>query len=196
MDILERIKESDMILVGIGEELNDSKDAVSFYEKLSVVLEGKNYFIVTLCTDDVIRDSKLKQDRIVAPLGTRRKLQCPDACDNALFEPNETVCPKCGKLLVYNDYKADNYIEDGYLPMWELHKKWLTGTLNKSLTVLEFGVSMNIPQIIRWPFERICFLNNKAYFVRINKTLWQLDENLNGKGEGIESSSYEWLHKL
>ena len=183
----------DMVLVGIGEEFEGNKDALKAYNRLASDLAGKNYFVVSLCVDDVIYESDLKADKIVTPMGGKRKKQCPDACDNALFEPGETVCPKCGKELIYNNILAENYVEEGYLPMWEKHKTWVTGTLNKSLYLLELGVSMRFPQIIRWPFERVALLNNKAFFLRVNEKLPQINADLKNKGKGIGENSVKWI---
>ena len=113
-----------------------------------------------------------------------------------LYDPSFDICPYCGKELVYNNILAENYVEEGYLPMWEKQKKWLVGTLNKSILVLELGVSMKFPQIVRWPFERIALLNNKAHFVRVNAKLPQLNAELKDKGESIHQDSVEWLKSL
>ena len=79
----------DMVLIGIGEEFSEAGDALKAYNKLSDDLKGKNYFIVSLCMDDIIYESNLDPDRIVTPLGGKRKKQCPDACENALYEPDK-----------------------------------------------------------------------------------------------------------
>ena len=183
----------EMVLIGIGEEFEESHDALSAYNKLAEDLAGKNYFIVSLCMDDVIYNSNLNHDRIVTPLGGKRKKQCPDACENALYEVTEENCPICGKKLIYNNILAENYIEQGYLPMWEKHKLWLTGTLNKSLYICELGVSMKLPQVIRWPFERIAMLNNKAFFLRVNEKLPQIAAELKEKGMSVKENSVKWL---
>ena len=183
----------DMVLIGIGEEFSEADDALKAYNKLSEDLKGKNYFIVSLCMDDIIYESNLDSDRIVTPLGGKRKKQCPDACENALYDPEKETCPVCGKTLIFNNLLAENYIEAGYLPMWEKHKRWLTGTLNKSLYILELGVSMRLPQVVRWPFERVALLNNKAFFLRVNEKLPQINAELKDKGKGIAENSVKWL---
>ena len=183
----------DMVLIGIGEEFDGNKEALDAYNKLAALLEKKNYFIVTLCLDDVIFDSNLDKEKIVAPLGGKRKKQCPDACENKLYDVTETICPICKKELVFNNYLAENYIEDDYIPMWEKHKKWVSLTLNKKLLALELGVSFKLPQIIRWPFEKIVSLNNKAELIRVNETLPQLSEEVSGKGTSIKENSVEWV---
>lgn len=196
MNIFEKIADSDMVLVGIGEEFDNKENALEAYARLFKLLDGKNYFIVSLCMDDAIYESNLDKERIVKPLGTFLKKQCIDACTDDLYSPEETKCPNCGKELVYNNINAENYVEAGYLPLWEKHKLWISGTLNKKLLLLELGANMKFPQIIRWPFERLGMLNNKAYMYRINEKFWQLPEDISGKAEGIKTNSLDWLSSL
>lgn len=196
MDLNINFNDYQMILIGIGEEFDNNENALSAYNSLVQKLEGKNYFIVSLCMDDVIYDSLLKQDRIVTPLGGYRYKQCSDACTTELYDKELKICPKCGRELVFNNILAENYVEEGYLPMWDKHKKWLVGTLNKSILVLELGLSMRFPQIIRWPFERIALLNNKACFVRVNNKLPQLNVELKDKGLSYHEDSVDWLNRL
>lgn len=185
--------EYNCILLGIGEEFENNERALEAYNKLAEALKDKNYFAVTMCMDDIIFKSNLSNDRIVAPMGGFRQKQCPDGCNHALFNLTEEKCPVCGKELVYNNIKAPTYVEEGYLPMWDKHKKWLSGTLNKSLLVLELGVSMRLPQVIRWPFEKIVFLNNKASFIRVNETLPQLSQEVGSKGKSVHENSVDWI---
>ena len=42
---------------------------------------------------------------------------------------------------------------------WETYTKWLQGTLNRNLVILELGVGMELPQLIRFPFEKVAYFN-------------------------------------
>lgn len=106
------------------------------------------------------------------------------------------VCPKCGKPLILNNIYSEHYDENGYLPQWQLYTKWLQGTLNRKLVVLELGVGMKFPSVIRWPFEKVTFFNNKAHLYRVNEKLYQLSEELKGKGTAIPKNSIDWLLSL
>lgn len=109
---------------------------------------------------------------------------------------NLGVCPNCGKKLILNNIYAEHYDENGYLPQWQLYTKWLQGTLNRKLIVLELGVGMKFPSVIRWPFEKVTFFNNKAHMYRVNEKLYQLSEELKGKGTAIPKNSIDWLLSL
>lgn len=196
MDYLEKIKDSEMVFVGIGEEFEENPEALECYNKLSEALEGKNYFIISLCMDDTIYDSKLNKDRIVKPLGGYTKKQCVDACTHDLYDIDMDICPKCGKELIFNNILAENYVEEGYLDKWELHKKWLSGTLNKKLLLLELGVNMRFVQIVRFPFEKLAMLNNKAELLRVNEKLWQVPHEIADKATAVKMSATEFLKSL
>ena len=106
------------------------------------------------------------------------------------------TCPECGAPLICNTIYAENYNENGYLDQWNLYMKWLQGTLNHRLLVLELGVGMRFPTVIRWPFEKTAFFNQKAYFCRVNENLYQLTKELAGKGCGISQDAVAWLAQL
>ena len=82
------------------------------------------------------------------------------------------------------------------MPKWETYTKWLQGTLNHNLVVLELGVGLQFPSVIRWPFEKIVYFNKKAVMLRVHDTLYQLTEELSGKGYGISQNPIEWLTNL
>lgn len=183
------------------------------YEVLSELLKDKNYFIVSLCTDGLLGVMEWKENRVVSPCGGYTKMQCVD-CPGELMDAAETVeqvieecrekagcleevkkpvCGKCGSVLFFNNIYTENYDESGYLPVWEIYMKWLQGTLNKKLCLLELGVGMKFPSVIRWPFEKTAFFNQKAVLYRVHSRLYQMSEELKGKGFAIEADPIEFL---
>jgi hypothetical protein len=44
----------------------------------------------------------------------------------------------------------------------------------KNLLLLELGVGMNTPNIIRFPFEELTRMRKNTNFCRINKEMWHL----------------------
>ena len=55
------------------------------YHKLKLLLEGKNYFIVSMSTDDLIRDAGFGENRVTLPCGTYELMQCMENCNGKLF---------------------------------------------------------------------------------------------------------------
>ncbi len=261
-EIYEVIKDSDMVLVGLGEEFNDIsslkkipdymmgrqkleengllwllpaydekcrikqgmrqeeiRDALG---KLAELLKDKNYFIVSTSMNDMIRDIPWKEGRLVMPCGGSRRKQCCDGCNEGVQELSQTdkenlsayienildessennqgpdlgECADCGKPLILNNIYAEHYNEMGYLPQWQLYTKWLQGTLNRKVVVLELGVGMKFPSVVRWPFEKIAFFNQKAKFYRVNENLYQMSEELKDKGVSISKNSIDWLRGM
>lgn len=193
---------------------------IQAYNKLAELLEGKNYFAVSLCTDDLIFASNLNPERIVTPCGGYRSMQCGkecvteqetlvtdekvrdalyrsiDACGSDINEIEFPVCAECTKPLWFNQIGTPDYKEEGYLPQWELYTKWLQGTLNRELCILELGVGMQFPQVIRFPFEKIAFFNQKAHFFRVHSRLYQLTEELKERGISVAENPVAFLNSL
>lgn len=187
------------------------------YDKLVELLEGKNYFVISLSTDDLLKYSALKPERVAFPCGTYDKLQCIENCKNELYEIDETfwnsvvswienktaikeigkpICPVCGKELVFNQYGQPVYNEEGYLDNWKIYTQWLQGTVNKKLCILELGVGMEFPSIIRWPMEKVCFYNKKSKFFRVHSTLYQLSEEIQERGISVKENPIKFLSDL
>ena len=192
--IRERLEDSEKVLVGLGGEWRGAS-----YEKLKELLQGRDYFIVTTVTDGKILESGLDPAKIVAPCGNETWRQCSKSCTKDIWEMGEVpdgLCPHCKAPLTGNTIKADQYIEEGYLPQWSVYTKWLTGTLNKKLVILELGVGFQTPTVVRWPFEKTAFFNQKSYMYRINEKFSQITEELKGRAEGIAENSVEFINKL
>lgn len=184
------------------------------YKNLEKILAGKNYFIISLCMDDYIYNTGLEENRIVAPCGGFRKMQCDNNCSHELSEiPQESydavlqyyrkelpvdalqepVCPLCGSKLRFNQLGVTRYAEEGYLERWSEYTKWLQGTVNKKLCVLELGVGMEYPTVIRFPFEKIVFYNQKAFLYRIHPSLYQIGEEIGIRGCSVKENPVDFL---
>ncbi len=189
-----------------------------FYQSLFRALENKNYFIVSLCTDGLIHKTGFLPDRIVEPCGNYRQLQCSHKCTTDLYEAdsnlmkqieavmrdnfdekgiNMPVCPKCAYPLAFNTVSLGNdYLEEGYLEQWQIYTKWLQGTLNRKVCILELGAGMKFPTVIRWPFEKVTFFNKKASFFRVHSRLFQITEEIKERSCAIEASPKKFLKEL
>jgi hypothetical protein len=256
--IIEDINTADMVLIGLGEEFDCTREFRSedSYEKgkkillesgkgallpawqelfrkeelrglMAVIhlLEGKNYFAVSVSTNARIMQMPWREGRLVMPCGTTLYKQCTSSCEKNLqvvTEPerekvmgqlrkwrdsirqNEDselpeglgICPVCGEKVEFNNIYSESYDENGYLPDWTHYTKWLQGTLNRNLVILELGVGMKFPSVIRFPFEKTAYLNQKAKFYRINENLYQMTEELTKKGTGIAENVIDWLQNL
>ena len=111
-----------------------------------------------------------------------------------MIEKKETIyCPHCGAVTAFNQVGCEKYNEQGYMAQWVEYRNWLQRTINKKLCMIELGVGMKYPTIIRWPFEKIAYCNNKASFIRVHNYLYQMTEELKGKGISVEADPVSFL---
>lgn len=238
-EIKEKINQSDLVLVGIGEQVavptrkmdNEQKysdymkmyndetiypylqqafvkencqEYLEFYNRLYDLIKDKNYYILTTNVDDVIFASKIDKERIVAPCGSIHQFVCEDCKGDIEFFDNQKVeenldilsnkmdskletlkCHNCGKSLSPNIVSYEYYDENGYLDKWNRYTKWLQGTVNRNLCILELGVGLSYPTVIRWPNERIITYNNKAFMYRVHDKLYQLSEGIGERAKSV-----------
>lgn len=192
--------------------------------RLTDILKGKNYFVVSVATAHCIEQISWREGRLVMPCGSSSRKQCSGSCTDSLAPVTEEEkqrlrelllewertgelkkskaehilghCPHCGGSMTLNNVYCAHYEEEGYLKQWEKYMKWLQGSLNHRLLVLELGAGMQFPSVIRWPFEKAAFFNKKAKFYRINENLYQLTEELKEKGVSISENAIDWLCHL
>lgn len=211
-EVMEKIKEAQKVLIGIGKEwaLRDDEKDIRFchltdpsqadlkaaYEALYDLIKEKDYYIVTTLTDGAVYEMPFDKNRIVAPCGNIHWRQCSKACTKDIWEESEMpddVCPHCKAPLTGNTIKAETYIEEGYLPRWKDYKKWQTGTINRSLVILELGEGFATPTVMRWPFEKIIYFNRKSRLYRINESFYQLPKEAEERGVSVHENSVRWM---
>lgn len=187
------------------------------YRILFERVKDKNYFLVTTNFDSLVYHSPFDAERIVSPCGNREMLQCSDNCSGKIWDSHEEEkriigeimkedvllgsietpkCPDCHKDAVLHTIRDEHYFEEAYLPQWDKYTRWLQGTINRDLCILELGVGFKFPTVIRWPFEKIAYLNKKADFFRINSKFPQLTEELKEKGVSIDANPAAFIRSL
>ena len=211
-EVMEKIKEAQKVLIGIGKEwaLRDDEKDIRFchltdpsqadlkaaYEALYDLIKEKDYYIVNTLTDGAVYEMPFDKNRIVAPCGNIHWRQCSKACTKDIWEESEVpddVCPHCKAPLTGNTIKAETYIEEGYLPRWKDYMKWQTGTINRSLVILELGEGFATPTVMRWPFEKIIYFNRKSRLYRINESFYQLPKEAEERGVSVHENSVRWM---
>ncbi len=148
----EEVQAADLVMVGIGEEILGV--TAGFYSVLARLLDGKDYFIVTLQDREALFAAGLPSERITAPLTERE--------------------PQKG---------------------WERYLRWLSFTLNQKLCVLELGVGFQRPEIIRFPFEKVAYINQKSRYFRINGRFPQLPAQIADRGTAIKEDPVSFFRE-
>ena len=193
---------------------NNFEELQNAYENLSEILREKDYFVVSTCVDDLIRNSSIDQKRLVTPCGSFYNMQCEKNCGvdveygepvaldvtREIFKnPNELgnvmrpTCEKCGAHFVFNTVYEENYDEKGYQEDWKNYSEWLQKTVNCKLVLLELGALMTYPSVIRWAFEKTSYFNKKSTFYRVNTSIYQLSEQTENRGKGIKMNPIQFL---
>lgn len=171
-EINQAIREADAVLLGFGDEFGLKKaekaEVVAAYNKIARMIAGKPWFAVTVNTDDLIYESELNRYFIVAP---------------------------CGSEASGNVITMENYDESAYLPQWEFYRNWLASTLGKRLCMLEFGVGLAYPSVIRFAFEKTAVYNQKATLVRVHSKLAQVPEKLTERSVCVSEAPVAFLQK-
>ena len=71
---------------------------------------------------------------------------------------------------------------------WDKYLHWLSFTLNQKLCVLELGVGFAHPQMIRLPFEKTVYFNQKARYIRVSEKFPQLSAEIADRGIAVKEN--------
>ena len=79
------------------------------------------------------------------------------------------ICPDDGSNMTMNLRADDNFVEDeGWVEASIRYSDFVNERNNQKLLLLELGVGMNTPVIIKYPFWKIVIENDKATYACIN----------------------------
>lgn len=225
-EVNERILESEMLLIGIGSGFggtpvdartldyeagkaayrdireNGSKKQIELYNQLFQKVSGKNYFVIDTNIDGCIDLSEFDCKKVVSPCGSLGRVQCGciglDGIKDATeaYEKNVTHCPLCGQPYLPNVHGVAHYNENGYLEQWGRYNRWLGLTLNKKLVILELGSDFLYASLLRWPFEKVTMLNQKAFLIRVNERLPQGIPQIKERFMSVSMSPREFVKSI
>lgn len=172
------------------------------YEALLRLVREKDYFIVTTNTDAMLEHMGFDSARIVSPCGSVCRMQCEDdshgvwEIEEALLAGGALSCSVCHKPGILNVVTNKPYNESGYQGQWELYTRWLQRTINRRLVLLELGEGFETPTVIRWPFEKIAYINQKSALIRVNHSLPQLSGEIRERGISVKEDSLDFLEQM
>lgn len=149
--IKEQLASAQKILVGLGENTGCSVEDLNL---LADLLQGKDYYLISLSEETEVYESALDNDRIAEPMRDE------------------------------DPQRFDKYL------------KWLSMTLNKELLIIEIGVSFANPTVIRFPFEKTCYYNKKAFMVRVNERFAQIPEEISEKAMSVNATGPDFIRAL
>ena len=157
------------------------------YFDLHKLIHDKNYFIIT--TNQDLQFSKLFPDeKLCYPQGTSHWLQCGRPCHDEVYPSEEVVrkiashitdtripseliprCPRCGAEME-PWFRSPVFLEGAH---WEnymrKYQNFIEQYSQKNIVLLELGVGLMTPNIIKNPFSVATYHWPDAFLVRINK---------------------------
>lgn len=187
------------------------------YQALGSLLADKNYFVLSVCMNGLVEEAGLKAERVVEPCGSYRGMQCVNGCRETLAPTEEKllrevelccrgekdwsaiekpVCRQCGAAMEFNSLYTEHYLEEGYQDKWNVYTKWLQGTVNRKLCILELGAGMMFAGVLRFRFEKIAGLNQKANLIRVHRSLCQIPEEIKERGTGISQNAVDFMAEM
>ncbi|MDR2358053.1 MAG: Sir2 silent information regulator family NAD-dependent deacetylase [Oscillospiraceae bacterium] len=163
--------------------------ASALYKSLLRLAGEKEYFVITTNVEHQFIKAGFPENRVFAVQGDYGLFQCAVGCHGELYG-NETQirrmvsetrdcripsalvpkCPVCGGEMDVNIRHNEYFIQDD---IWRRAERryadFLKGFAEKRVVCLELGVGFNTPEIIRFPFERTVYGNERAVLIRINR---------------------------
>lgn len=181
---------------------------LAVYSDLYDLVKNKNYFVITTNVDGQFFKGGFDPNKIFSMQGSYGMFQCIRPCNQKIYHNKSYVdamlqgfdpeslcirktdiprCPDCGELMTYN-LRADNsFVQDPYLWNQEHYVDFIDQAKQSKLVLLELGVGLNTPVIIRYPFERITAHCLDATLIRINLENLAVNRKIKDKSITIKS---------
>lgn len=163
-------------------------DAGKAYLDLLKLVEDKDYFVLTTNVDHQFQLAGFDKQWLFYTQGDYGLWQCSKSCHQKTYDNEETVrkmlvqqknmripteliphCPKCGRPMTMNLRCDDTFVQDeGWYAAANRYKDFIRRYKNSHILLLELGVGMNTPVIIKYPFWRMTSENPNAVYCSIN----------------------------
>lgn len=163
-------------------------DAGKAYLELLQLVKNKNYFVLTTNVDHQFQLAGFDKQRLFYTQGDYGLWQCSKPCHQKIYDNEETVrkmivqqknmriptqliphCPKCGRPMTMNLRCDDTFVQgEGWYAAANRYQDFIRRYRNSHILLLELGVGMNTPVIIKYPFWRMTSENPNAVYCSIN----------------------------
>ena len=158
------------------------------YQKLFELIKDKDYFVLTTNVDHQFQKAGFDKQRLFYTQGDYGLFQCSKPCHRATYDNEEVVremvkrqkdmkiptgliphCPVCGKPMTMNLRADDTFVQDdGWYRAAERYADFLRRHKEIKMLLLELGVGMNTPVIIKFVFHDAVRKNKSANYICVN----------------------------
>ena len=167
------------------------------YQQLLSIVKDKDYFVLTTNVDHQFQRAGFDKNRLFYTQGDYGLLQCTKPCCQKTWDNEEQVremvekqkdmripteliprCPNCGRLMTTNLRADDKFVEDeGWYEAAKRYDAFTEKIRGKRLLLLELGVGMNTPGIIKIPFLKMAMNDDNVTYACIGiDDVWIPDE--------------------
>lgn len=192
------------------------RDKKAVYQNLLSLVKEKDYFVLTTNADHLFQDNGFDKQRLFYTQGDYGLWQCSRACHKQTYDNEESVrkmyaqqenmkiptelipyCPKCHAPMTMNLRKDGYFVQDkGWDNALKRYVDFLKKHQNKAILLIELGVGLNTPSIIKYPFWELTAENKKAVYAYINLENNNCPENIQERAICIEYDIAESLERL
>lgn len=186
------------------------------YQQLLSIVKDKDYFVLTTNVDHQFQRAGFDKERLFYTQGDYGLLQCTKPCCRKTWDNEEQVremvekqkdmripteliprCPNCGRLMTTNLRADDKFVEDeGWYEAAKRYDAFTEKIRGKRLLLLELGVGMNTPGIIKIPFLKMAMNDDKITYACIGlDDVWIPDE-IKDRSVGIATDIAEVIGQL
>lgn len=158
------------------------------YRDLLELVRDKDYFVLTTNVDHQFQKAGFDKKRLFYTQGDYGLFQCPRPCHKKTYDNEDAVrkmyeaqkdmkiptellpkCPVCGEVMTTNLRIDDTFVEDdGWHQAAERYSLFTRRHKDLKLVLLELGVGMNTPSIIKYPFWRMAEQSRDITYACIN----------------------------
>ena len=186
------------------------------YKRLFELVKDKDYFVLTTNVDHQFQKAGFDKHRLFYTQGDYGLWQCSEPCHQKTYDNEETVramfeqqknmrvpselvphCLVCGKPMSMNLRADDTFVEDdGWHRAAERYDEFLRRHEGLHILFLELGVGMNTPVIIKYPFWKMTYANQKTVYACLNFGEAYAPDEIRGQSICINGDIREVLNDL
>lgn len=160
------------------------------YTDLLELVKDKDYFVLTTNVDHQFQIAGFDKHRLFYTQGDYGLFQCSKPCCQKTYDNEDAVrkmvaaqhdmriptelipkCPVCGAPMTVNLRSDMTFVQDeGWYAAAGRYEDYLRRHENSHILLIELGVGMNTPVIIKYPFWQMTANNKDATYVCINRS--------------------------